>query len=245
MTGTTASFEVDGEAAHSMAQSIASSLDVDADDIADVDIELVFNGDGETDITIEGSGPQAGALVSEMVGHIDWSHHHAVAVSGDFSELDAGGDDGDDDGDDDDDDRSKSGSRTSNAFKPQISPLTGKVDPEYVEFPGDSPGRIRENTLLHAGASLLYEWHNVMDAEWVHGDAFTEFAGGDLTDQQAGGVLSRLFREKGLLVRRQVEGAVSLKYEYHPTQQLVEEVERLGDFDADAVGGHYNPKDES
>jgi len=57
------------------------------------------------------------------------------------------------------------------------------------------------------------------------------------------GALSRLFVTKGLTVRRQVEDAGARKYEYHPTKQLREEIDRLGDYDTDKVQEGHNPSE--
>lgn len=221
MTGNDATIEVNGSAAHTIAANILSSLGIDAEDISEADIDVGF--ETETTISLHADGPLAGVLAAQMVQGIEWDEHTATSVSASFMEGDDAGPApaGDDAGD----------PAPPAAYRPHVTPLVDSVDPEYVEFPSNEPGRLRENTHLHVVAHLLKEWYEVVDdEEWATTEDIADFAGDDMTHSQVTSALSRLFVSKGLAVRQQVPGAQSRKYAYHPTKQLVEEVERLGDY---------------
>lgn len=229
MSSNNATFEVDGPAAHQIAKNILTNLGMDIEAIEEVDMGLEFNGKGTTSIDIDADGPLAGVLVAQMVKGVEWDDHTATAIDATFREVQTEDDSASGDTDD------TSGSQSNGPYKPQVTPLVDKVDPEYVEFPGNEPGRMRENTQAHIGACLLVEWYETMDGKWVNNRELSDFAGDDLTYKQLQSVMSRLFVNKGLTVRRQARGADKRMYEYHPTKQLVEEVERLGEYDSEAV----------
>lgn len=231
VTGNTATFKVDGPAAHTLAKNLLSNLGMTAEDIDGGSVDITFGGDHETEVSIEAEGPLAGIVLAGMTGGIPFEENEAVAIDATFIEEASDGSDADGDGEaggSDADDEPVS-------YQPQVTPLVGKVNPEYVHFPSAGPARLNKNTKLHAVGALLLEWYDTVDDTYVSSNTLGDFAGDEFTTQQVQGSLSRLFVDKGLVVRRQRKGGRGRSYEYHPTQQLREEVERLGEYDLDAV----------
>lgn len=233
MTGNSADISVEGPNASAVAKNVVSTLGVAAEDVEDVNVTFSFDSGDETTVTIDGDGAVAGVIAQQMIGGIDWDAHTATGIDASLGEAegaDSGESDanGDDESDADEDD--------AEAFQPHVSPLGGGVDPDTVQFPQTPPGRLSEDTHVHAAGQLLREHRDVLNKGWATLGGLADFAGEDLTESQLRSALSRLFRRRGLVVRRKDDTADALAYEYHPTTQLVEELHRLGEYDAEELG---------
>jgi hypothetical protein len=223
MTGNTANIEVAGSAAANIARGLLNGLGIPPSDIEAADITVVVNGDGDTEVALVADGPNAGDITAEMFGGVEWDDYEVASIDADVTERDEPAAPSTTDED-------TSSSPGSSGFQPQVTPLAGKVDPQYVGFPGEPPGRIREHTQLHVIADILMEWYADHDADWVSGGALAEYEPNPLSETQTQNGSSRLFRNKGLVVRRQQPEGDGRKYEYHPTKQLSEEATRLGEY---------------
>lgn len=237
MTGTNASIEVEGSAAANIARELLNALGIPPSDIGEADLKMVVNGDGETEVVFAADGPRAGDITADMIGGVEWADFEVHSIDAAVAEreepaLPAG------------DDEEATTQPTVGVYQPQVTPLVGKVDPEYVEFPGEDPGRIRENTQLHVIGKALMDWYEDHDEAWVGTIPLAEYESNPLTENQTQSAASRLFRHKGLTVRRQQSHAQGRKYEYHPTKQLAEEIERLGEYATESVDGAVDAGEE-
>jgi len=217
--------EVDGPGAQQITDSIVSTLGLSSDDINGASIAITTANGTDTTFDLECSGPLSGDFVFKMVGSYDWSkvdvQQVSVEVWGESDAHEPQQDGGDDDGDDD-------GETTGGSFRPSVSPLVDKVDPDVCEFPGGEPRRIQQNSNPHISAYLLSEHRGVTGDEWMSAETLADYAGESMSHNGASSALSRLFLDARLVVRRQSGGGSGVKYQYAMTQQLQEELDRLG-----------------
>jgi len=223
MPGNTANIEVSGSAAASITSGLLNALGIEPGDIEEADIRVALNSEGETSVALVADGPNAGNITAEMFGGVEWEDYQVVSIDADVTEREGPA------GSTTTEENSTTSSSTG-AFQPQVMPLVGEVDPEYVEFPGEPPERIRENTQLHVIGNVLMQWYEDHDGGWVSTTILSEYDPNPLSEKQTQSAASRLFLHSGLVVRRHHPDATGREYEYHPTKQLGEEMSRLGDY---------------
>jgi len=223
MTGNTANIEVAGSAAANIARDLLNGLGIPPSDIEAADITVVVNGDGDTEVALVADGPNAGSITAEMFGGVEWEDYQVVSIDADVTESEGSVESTTTE-------ENSTTSSSTGAFQPQVMPLVGEVDPEYVEFPGEPPERIRENTQLHVIGNVLMQWYEDHDGGWVSTTILSEYDPNPLSEKQTQSAASRLFLHSGLVVRRHHPDATGREYEYHPTKQLGEEMSRLGDY---------------
>lgn len=234
MSPTNASIEVDGPGANGMAKTLLDSAGIKTGGIQNSDIEFTFCDDTDTTLSIDVDGPLSGEVLRVLLGGVEWEDYDVGRVSANVAqrdESDAEYTDADFEDDDDEDTETDGGAST--AYKPHVSTFVDSVDPDNVEFPQIHPGRIRGDTVQHTTGSLILEARTVLSEDWMSGDILADFAGDELSLRAAQTNLSRLFTDKGLLVRRRKANSGTRAYEYHPTKQLAEEIERLGPHDGE------------
>jgi hypothetical protein len=226
MADTIARIEIHGDGAKATCNHVLSNLSVTADSIEGVDIDVTVANGSDTTVSLTADGPLASIVAKAMMEGVEWSDHDVAAIMASVEGAD-GGESNDGESDDADGTADRS---SSDPYRPQVTPMVDKVDPEYVEFPGEAPGRIRENTYAHAACDALARWYEANDADWATSKQLASEMDSALKVGQLSTALSSLFRRMGLLVRRQLDSAGNVAYEYHPTKQLFEEFERLGPY---------------
>lgn len=227
MSGTNATVEVNGPGANSMARNLLNAAGIEAGQIEGGDIEISINGEnGPTTLTLGVGGPASGELLTDMIGNVNWEDYNVESVSAGVEHGVSGSG-----GSDDPQDSESGNGGASAAFQPHVEAYVSSVDPTNVEFPHNQPGRIRAGTWQHLVAELILEARDVLDQNWIDGKTLGDYGGDDLDQRQAQTNLSRLFTDKGLLIRRKDIGSGTRAYEYHPTKQLAEEISRLGDYE--------------
>lgn len=230
MDGTEANVSVSGPGANTIAENLLSAAGIQTGHVGEADIEVaVVDSEGNsTVLTVGCGGPNTGELLRESLGNIDWSEYNVESVSAEVAHNDdATADEGDTDGGDDDGDDGDDDSDVAN----QITPYVESVNPEAVEYPATQPGRIRAGTLQHLVAELLLDARDILDIEWVSANKLSDFAGDDVKLRQAQNQLSKLFVQKGFVVRRKDKDSGTKAYEYNPSRELAQEVHRIGDHD--------------
>jgi len=232
MEGINADLTVEGSTANRIAGSLLGALDIDPPDISDADVGVRLSSPGgSTLVTVQAEGPQAGKMLAAMFGGVEWDEHTVPELRVELSGDDGNGDDDESGGGDVAEADGGADAGAGGAFVPRVSLPADRIDPSHVHFPGVEPRRVSAGTQTQGVAGLLVRHWEVRDGgdPWISAAELAEFAGeDDVTVKQIRSVLSHLFHNSGLIVRRKVMGPENWHYEYIPSQQLVDEVQRLG-----------------
>ena len=230
MDGTEANVSVSGPGANTIAENLLSAAGIQTGHVGEAGIEVVVGPDGDsTVLNIECGGSDAGKLLRQSLGNIDWSEYDVQSVSAEVAHNDSPQTESETDQDDGDD-----GDGEESDVANQVTPFADQINPAVVEYPATQPGRLRPGTLQHLVAELLLDAREVLHDEWFSANEIDDFGGDQVKLRQCQNQLSKLFVTKGLIARRPEEDSGTKSYEYNPTKELAQEVRRVGDYeDAD------------
>lgn len=215
---TTADISVTGDTAPVIANSFLSSLDGEIEDLAAVEVAVTLNGGRETHIDLAVSGDDVAHIVGQLVAGMDWDtlgiEEIQVSLSeADPTEVEEGLGEG-------------TAPKTSH---PHVRPWKEPADKGTIQYPARVPERIRQGTNHLRVAELMLEYVDVVGEDWMSSNELTDFAGDQMEKNEITSTLSDLFHDKGLIVREPMAETPGVGFDYHPTAQLAEEVERLND----------------